>query len=69
MSCLRDLYGRLDKDHHDVIKEHSRELEEFVTPKSGRLLDELETRKVISSAHKDSIMVGISGSYCYCCLF
>ena len=63
------MYGRLEKDHQDVIKEHSSQLEELIITKASGLLDELEKREVITSAHKDYIMVGISGSYCFCYYF
>ena len=60
LSCLRDMHGRLDKDHQVIIKENSSQLQELISTKYGGLLDELVQRKVITAAHKDNIMVSLS---------
>ena len=59
---LRDKYGRLDKDHQVIVKEHASQLQELISTKSGGLLDELIQREVITAAHKHDIMASISGS-------
>ena len=65
LSFSRDMQDTLDEDHRVIIEEHSSQLQQLLSTKSGGLLDELVQRNVISSAHQNDIMVSISGSYYY----
>ena len=57
------MYDTFNEDHQVIIKDHSSQLQELISTKSGYLLDELVHRRVITAAHKDDIMVSVSGSY------